>query len=100
MNPMMIGTILFGVAALGFVGHVLRFLATRSLSFVVLWLIAPLAAAMVAFLLAPTSLLTVSLGSAAFVLAVVTLLATLVVPAITDGRTGSPEAAESGDQAA
>lgn len=101
MTPILIGIVALGVAVLGLIIHVWRFVATRSVSFVALWLMAPLVGAVVAFLLAPQSLLTISLGGASLALAFVTLAATLVVPVLKDVRAPAGEARrESQDRAA
>ena len=84
MNPTLAGIILLGVAGLGFLGHALAFLATRRVSLAVLWLVAPLAGAMIAFITAPPGMLTLGLGGAAFVLTLATLAAALVVPVLTE----------------
>ena len=84
MNPTLAGIILLGVAGLGFLGHTLAFLATRRVSLAVLWLVAPLAGAMIAFIAAPPGMLTLSLGGAAFVLTLATLAAALVIPVLTE----------------
>lgn len=93
MNPITMGAIALGVAVLGLVVHTLRFLRTRDVSFATLWLIVPLAGAVIAFLVTPPSLLTVSLGGAALALAFLTLLAPIVVPVLLEGS--APESAES-----
>lgn len=91
MSPILIGIVALGVAVLGLIIHVWHFIATRSISLGALWVMAPLVGAVVAFLVAPQSLLTISLGGASLALAFVTLAATLVVPALTDDRSAAAE---------
>lgn len=101
MTPILFGIVALGVAVLGLLIHAWRFVATRSVSFGALWVMAPLVGAVVAFLLAPQSLLTISLGGTSLALALVTLAATLVVPALTDDRAAaSGSRRESKDRAA
>jgi zinc transporter ZupT len=92
MNTTLIGILALGVAASGLIVHAWRFRATRTLSFAALWVLVPLLGAMIAFLLTPPSLVTVSLGGASFALALLALAATVVVPVLVEQRT--PEAAE------
>jgi hypothetical protein len=91
MSPILIGIVALGVAVLGLIVHTWRFVATRSISYGALWIMAPLVGAVVAFLVAPQNLLTISLGGASLALALVTLAATLVVPALTDERAAAAE---------
>lgn len=93
MNPILIGIVALGVAVLGLVIHAWHLISTRSVSLAALWPVAPLVGAMIAFLMAPQSLLTISLGGASLALAFMTLAATLVVPVLLEGST--PESAES-----
>lgn len=92
MDPILIGIVALGVAVLGLLGYGWRIFATRSVSFSILWLIAPLGGAMVAFLMPPQNLVTISLGGATFVLTLLTLAAPVVLPVILEP---APERAES-----
>ncbi len=82
MDPILIGIAALGVAVLGLLGHAWSIIRTRTVSFAILWVMAPLTAAAVAFTIAPANLTTLSLGGTALVLAVITLLTPLVVPAL------------------
>ena len=93
MDPILIGIVALGVAVLGLLGYGWRIFATRSVSFSILWLMVPLAGAMIAFLMTPQNLVTISLGGAAFVLTLLTLATPVVLPVILEGPT--PERAES-----
>lgn len=97
MNTILFGAVALGVAVLGLVVHTWHFVATRRISLAVLWVIAPLAGAMVAFVMTPPSLVTASLGGAALVLAFLTLAATIVLPVVTGGGE-QPEKVESRDR--
>lgn len=82
MSPFLIGVLALGVAVLGVVAHAVRFAQTRTFSFAATWVVVPFLAAMVAFLMTPPTLLTVGLGSATVGLALVSLAASVVVPAL------------------
>ena len=97
MNPILIGAIALGVAVLGLIAHGWRFFRTRTISFATLWLIVPLAGAMIAFLVTPPNLLTLGLGGASLALAFVTLLAPIVVPVIVEEGTPQSSGSRSRD---
>jgi hypothetical protein len=82
MDPILIGIAALGVAVLGLLAHAWVIIRTRTASFAMLWVMIPLTAAAVAFTIAPANLTTLSLGGTALVLAVITLLTPLVVPAL------------------
>ena len=84
MDPILIGIAALGVAVLGLIAHGWATFRTRTASFAILWVMVPLMGAAIAFMTAPPNLMTISLGGAALVLALVTLLTPLVAPVLLD----------------
>lgn len=84
MEAILLGIAALGVAVLGLMGHGFALYRTRTASFAMLWILAPLTGAAVAFMMAPANLTTISLGGAALVLAVITLITPLLAMALLD----------------
>ena len=82
MDTILIGAIALGVAVLGLLTYAWRIFSTRTVSFSMLWLVVPLSGAMIAFVMTPPDLMTISLGGATFVLTLLTVATPVVVPVL------------------
>lgn len=87
MDLILIGIAALGVAVLGLLTYVWRIVATRTVSFSMLWLVVPLSGAMIAFVMTPPDLMTISLGGATFVLTLLTVATPVVLPVLLEPAT-------------
>ncbi len=88
--------IALSVGAIGLVAYAWRFGAVRSVPLTAVWLTAPLLGAVIAFLLGPTNLAMLGLGGSALVLALLTLVGSLVAAGRRDRPEHGPSRAEPG----